>query len=75
MLANSKIARQIVSKAFNPTYTFTSTTEQFSLGEIAAPIIAFGNIESGTVNKTLVEYFFGEFRTNQSCNARTRRSI
>ncbi|KAI9374419.1 Chloroperoxidase [Aspergillus egyptiacus] len=58
MLANSKIARQIISKAFNPTYTFTESTEQFSLGEIAAPIIAFGDIEKGTVERELVEYFF-----------------
>ncbi|CCF47569.1 hypothetical protein CH063_04203 [Colletotrichum higginsianum] len=57
-LANSKIARQINSKAFNPNYTFTATVENFSLGEVAAPIIAFGNMTAGTVNKTLVEYFF-----------------
>ncbi|KAL5339934.1 Chloroperoxidase [Aspergillus crustosus] len=58
MLANSKIARQIISKAFNPTYRFTETTEQFSLGELAAPIIAFGDVEEGTVERELVEYFF-----------------
>ncbi|OHW98918.1 hypothetical protein CSPAE12_02307 [Colletotrichum incanum] len=57
-LANSKIARQINSKAFNPNYTFTASVENFSLGEIAAPIIAFGDMSAGTVNKTLVEYFF-----------------
>ncbi|OLN86587.1 putative sterigmatocystin biosynthesis peroxidase stcC 8 [Colletotrichum chlorophyti] len=57
-LANSKVARQISSKAFNPNYTFTATTENFSLGEVAAPIIAFGDIDAGTVNRTLVEYFF-----------------
>lgn len=64
MLANSKIARQIDSKAFNPDYTFTSSVEQFSLGEVAAPIIAFGDLQSMTVNRTLVEYFFGMFRTS-----------
>ncbi|KAL3482132.1 Chloroperoxidase [Aspergillus californicus] len=58
MLANSKIARQITSKAFNPTYTFTETTEQFSLGEVAAPIIVFGDMEGGTVERDLVVYFF-----------------
>ncbi|KAE8313873.1 hypothetical protein BDV41DRAFT_587828 [Aspergillus transmontanensis] len=58
MLANSKLARQISSKAYNPTYTFTSSMEQFSLGEVAAPIIAFGDIKNGKVNRTLVEYFF-----------------
>ncbi|RYP92983.1 hypothetical protein DL770_000857 [Monosporascus sp. CRB-9-2] len=58
MLANSKLARQLDSKAFNPTYTFTETVEHFSLGELAAPIIAFGDLQSGKVNRTLVEYFF-----------------
>ena len=60
MLADSKVARQINSKAYNPTYTFNAKTEQFSLGEVAAPIIAFGDIQTGTVNRSLVEYFFGE---------------
>jgi hypothetical protein len=59
MLASSKIARQVSSKAFNPTYTFTSNTEEFSLGEVAAPVIAFGDLNTVTVNKSLVEYFFG----------------
>lgn len=59
MLANSKLARQIDSRAYNPTYTFTSTMEQFSLGELAAPIIAFGNSTEGTADRALVEYFFG----------------
>ncbi|CEL08200.1 Putative Chloroperoxidase [Aspergillus calidoustus] len=58
MLANSKIARQIVSRAFNPNYTFTASTEQFSLGEVAAPIIVFGNMDKGEVDRGLVEYFF-----------------
>ncbi|KAM0703001.1 hypothetical protein Q7P35_010433 [Cladosporium inversicolor] len=57
-LANSKLARQIDSRAFNPTYTFTTTMEQFSLGELAAPIIAFGDSEAGTADRALVEYFF-----------------
>jgi hypothetical protein len=60
-LANGKVFRQIESKAFNPNYTFTSTTEQFSLGEVGAPVIVFGNITAGTVNRTLVEYLFGKF--------------
>ncbi|KAI0601599.1 Chloroperoxidase [Biscogniauxia sp. FL1348] len=58
MLANGKLFRQIESRAFNPNYTFTSRTEAFSLGEVSAPIIAFGDLSSGTVNRTLVEYFF-----------------
>ncbi|KAI4906599.1 hypothetical protein J4E90_010493 [Alternaria incomplexa] len=58
MLANSKIFRQLESRATNPNYTFTASTEEFSLGEVAAPIIAFGSLEEGTVNRTLMEYFF-----------------
>ncbi|KAL4930753.1 peroxidase family protein [Aspergillus undulatus] len=58
MLANSKIARQVTSKAFNPNYTFTASTENFSLGEVAAPIIVFGDMQEGTVERDWVEYFF-----------------
>jgi hypothetical protein len=60
MLANSKLARMIESRAFNPTYSFTETNEQFSLGEVAAPIIAFGDIAAVTVDRELVVYLFGE---------------
>ncbi|KAJ4356150.1 uncharacterized protein N0V89_004180 [Didymosphaeria variabile] len=58
MLANSKLYRQIESRAFNPDYKFTATTEQFSLGEVAAPIIVFGDTEKFTVPKNFIEYFF-----------------
>ncbi|KAI0967299.1 Chloroperoxidase [Xylaria arbuscula] len=58
MLANGKVARQLSSKAHNPTYVFTLTTEEFSLGEVVAPVIAFGDIQTVTVNRTLAEYFF-----------------
>ncbi|OTB03269.1 hypothetical protein M426DRAFT_263535 [Hypoxylon sp. CI-4A] len=58
MLANGKIARQVNSKAFNPDYTFTSATELRSLGEVSGPIIAFGDIQAATVDRSLVEYFF-----------------
>lgn len=61
MLANSKIARQVHSKAFNPKYVFTETVEHFSLGEVAAPIVAFGNLTAGTVERPLVVYFFGPY--------------
>lgn len=69
-LANSKLARQIDSRAFNPTYTFTATMEQFSLGELAAPIIAFGDSEAGTADRALVEYFFG-----MSCSMAVRETV
>ncbi|KAK4033342.1 heme-thiolate peroxidase [Parachaetomium inaequale] len=57
-MANAKIARQVESKSFNPEYRFTDSVEHFSLGEMAAPFIAFGDLEEATVNRTLVEYFF-----------------
>jgi hypothetical protein len=59
-LAHSKIYRQLVSRAENAEYTFTASTEEFSLGEVAAPIIAFGNTDAGTVQRDLVVYFFGK---------------
>ncbi|KAH6652742.1 Chloroperoxidase [Truncatella angustata] len=58
MLANGKLFRQIESRSSNPNYTFTTRTEAFSLGEVSAPIVAFGDLDMGTVNRTLVEYFF-----------------
>lgn len=59
MLANSKLTRQLESRAFNPDYTFSESTEQFSLGEVIAPVVAFGDIEACLVNRSLVEYLFG----------------
>ncbi|USP80413.1 hypothetical protein yc1106_07687 [Curvularia clavata] len=58
MLANSKVFRQIESCATNPTYRFTNVTEAFSLGEMAAPFIVFGDMSTVTVKKKFVEYFF-----------------
>ncbi|KAI1099048.1 Cloroperoxidase [Jackrogersella minutella] len=57
-LANGKVARQLISKAFNPNYTFTARINDFSLGEVIAPIVAFGDLQAARVNRTLVEYFF-----------------
>ncbi|KAI0383421.1 Chloroperoxidase [Hypomontagnella monticulosa] len=58
MLTNGKLFRQIQSRATNPNYTFASRTEAFSLGEVSAPIIVFGDMNTGTVNRSFVEYFF-----------------
>ncbi|KAF3046289.1 hypothetical protein E8E11_005107 [Didymella keratinophila] len=49
---------QLVSRAENANYAFTASTEEFSLGEVAAPIIAFGDTDVGTVKRDLVVYFF-----------------
>ncbi|KAI0175279.1 Chloroperoxidase [Pestalotiopsis sp. NC0098] len=57
-LANTKIFRQVESRSANPNYTFTAHTEPFSLGEMAAPLIVFGDMETALANRTFVEYFF-----------------
>ncbi|KAI6912731.1 Cloroperoxidase [Hortaea werneckii] len=57
-IANSKLARMLQSKATNPEYRFTNTTESFSIGEILAPFIAFGDAENATVRRDLTVYFF-----------------
>ncbi|KAF3067287.1 putative sterigmatocystin biosynthesis peroxidase stcC [Daldinia childiae] len=75
MLANSKVARQLNSKAFNPNYTFTSTIENFSLGELSAPVVAFGDLEAVTVNRTLVEYFFQNERLPTELGWSTRSEV
>lgn len=59
-MANAKIARQVESKSFNPEYRFTEQVEHFSLGEMAGPFVAFGDLENATVDRLLVEYFFGK---------------
>lgn len=55
----SKIFRQVQSKAFNPTYSFDTKTEGVSLGEVAGPILVFGDLKTGTVSRAMVEYWFG----------------
>lgn len=47
------------SKANNPMYRFTNTTEAFSIGETLASYIAFGDVDEVTVRRDLVVYFFG----------------
>ncbi|KIW56940.1 hypothetical protein PV05_05552 [Exophiala xenobiotica] len=64
-LANGKLIRQINSRTVNPSYTFTETIEAFGLGEVAAPIIVFGSFDTATVNRTIVEFFFGKKRSRQ----------
>ena len=57
-IANSKIFRQVISRSSNPNYTFTAHTEPFSLGEMAAPFLIFGDIEKATAPRDMVVYFF-----------------
>ncbi|KAL2863209.1 peroxidase family protein [Aspergillus lucknowensis] len=58
MLANSKVARQLNSKAFNPTYVFTAKQNEINLGEVGGLIAAFGDVEAGVVDRAFLEYFF-----------------
>jgi hypothetical protein len=60
MMANSKISRQVESRAFNPEYAFGSSVEDFSIGEVSAPFVAFGDVNTGLVERDLVLYFFGK---------------
>ncbi|KAI8931853.1 hypothetical protein NX059_010759 [Plenodomus lindquistii] len=57
-LANSKVFRQLESCANNPNYTFSAGVEEFSLGEVAASPIAFGDLETGDVPRDLIAFFF-----------------
>lgn len=59
-LAHSKLYRQIESRATNPNYTFSASVEELSLGEVTAPVIAFGNSTEGSVPRDLMEYFFSK---------------
>ncbi|TKX19842.1 sterigmatocystin biosynthesis peroxidase-like protein 4 [Elsinoe australis] len=61
-LANGKLFRQLHSRAHNPTYFFTEKVEKFSLGEMGAPVVAFGDIDAVTVPKAWVEYWFEKER-------------
>lgn len=58
MLTNSKVSRQLQSRATNPTYNFSSTVDAFSLGELLAPIVAFGDKAEATTNRTFMVHFF-----------------
>lgn len=71
-LAHSKIYRQLESRSTNPDYKFTKSTEEFSLGEVAAPIIVFGDMAAGTVERAKVEYFFRK-SNDETFDPRTER--
>lgn len=48
-------------QASNPEYNFSSSVENFSIGEILAPFVVFGDRDAVEVNRTWVEFFFGMF--------------
>ncbi|KAF2227157.1 Chloroperoxidase [Elsinoe ampelina] len=65
-MANSRLYRQVLSKAYNPTYLFDSKTEGLSLGEGASAFLAFGDLDNITVRKDWTEYLFREFHVTYS---------
>ena len=54
------LARVLTSNYTNPTFTLNTIGNQLSYGETAAYIAVLGDVVSGTVNRSFVEYFFGE---------------
>lgn len=66
MIANSKIARQIQSKAFNPTYYFPERIEALALGEMAAPFVTLGDKENVLMDRAMFEYLFGMWHFNMN---------
>jgi hypothetical protein len=61
MAADARLARVHSSIATNPSYSMSDLGNEFSLGETAAYIIALGDRDDATVQKSFVEYLFGEF--------------
>ena len=59
MLANSMLMQRVQSRAFNPDYTFTETMNIFTIGETVGPTLVFGDLQTGTVLRSLVVYFIG----------------
>ncbi|KAK0708506.1 Chloroperoxidase [Lasiosphaeris hirsuta] len=58
MAANARMARIRTSKATNPTYKLSELGTAFSFGESVAYVVVLGNKNSGTANRSWVEYFF-----------------
>ena len=60
MAANARVARIKTSQATNPTYELSELGKNFSFGESVAYMILLGDKNSGTANRSWVEFFFGE---------------
>ncbi|KAL4932996.1 peroxidase family protein [Aspergillus undulatus] len=60
--ALSREARVNTSRATNPNYNMSQLGEDFSYGETAAYLIVLGDKESGTVDRSWVEYMFEKER-------------
>ena len=60
MAANAMMARQATSNATNPDFELSELGDRFATGESAAYIIVLGDKVGGTVQRSVVEYLFGE---------------
>ncbi|KAK8033877.1 hypothetical protein PG991_003275 [Apiospora marii] len=56
--AAARLARMQTSNRTNPAFELNKAGEPASVAETAVYIIAFGDIEAGTVRREMVEYFF-----------------
>jgi hypothetical protein len=74
-LANGKVYRQLISRSTNPNYRFTATIDQFSVGEVAAPLIVFGDHETATVKRELIVYMIGKRTLPSQKQGYSRRLI
>jgi hypothetical protein len=57
MIANAILYRQVISRRDNLQYEFGNEVEEFSLGEMAAPFLAFGDRKKGRVRREWVEFW------------------
>lgn len=59
-------------------YRFTATTEEFNLGEVAAPILSIETLNNGEFDRVVVPYFFGAMvlvhRNIESMTEQTRNN-
>ncbi|KAH8898024.1 Cloroperoxidase [Thozetella sp. PMI_491] len=58
MAADARSARIKTSMETNPNFTMSNVGKAFSLGESAAYILAFGDKDAGTSNRSFVEFMF-----------------
>ncbi|KAK3372173.1 Chloroperoxidase [Podospora didyma] len=58
MAANARMARILDSRAINPNYTMSDLGDSFTYGESAAYVAFMGDKNTGTANKSRIEWLF-----------------
>ena len=61
MAAHARLGRIKTSQATNPKHELSELGTSFSFGESVIYVLILGSKETGTANRTLLEWFFGEF--------------